>query len=216
MSLGDRITILVAAGAISATLGIGSCSTNVRISDVNTQLNTRIDDVNARIDDLQADIRELRMLIIDPSSATSLPTDLVPTPAGVLPDRLSWLPFRPCPASEEDGGPASRLRQPCRPDRKQWACDNRARGPVGRTGVRREAPVYHICRSRPRSASSPPWSSCQRVRSLRTSLATMSSFVFARADVPQAGRQLERPDERRDRIRRVCRDGLGTAVLRWP
>ena len=65
MSLGDRITILVAAGAISATLGIGSCSTNVRISDVNTQLNTRIDDVNARIDDLQADIRELRMLIID-------------------------------------------------------------------------------------------------------------------------------------------------------
>ena len=72
MSMGDRITVLVAAGAISATLGIGSCSTNARIDDVNTQLNTRIgdvnariDDVNARIDDLQADIHELRTLIID-------------------------------------------------------------------------------------------------------------------------------------------------------
>ena len=65
MSMGDRITILVAAGAISATLGVGSCSTNARIDDVNTQLNTRIGDVNARIDDVQADIRELRTLIID-------------------------------------------------------------------------------------------------------------------------------------------------------
>lgn len=65
MSMGDRITILVAAGAISATLGIGSCSTNARIDDVNTQLNMRIGDVNARIDDLQADIHELRTLIID-------------------------------------------------------------------------------------------------------------------------------------------------------
>ena len=71
MSLGDRITILVAAGAISTTLGMGSCSTNARIDDVKTQLNTRIDDVNgriddvnARIDDLQADIRELRTLIV--------------------------------------------------------------------------------------------------------------------------------------------------------
>ena len=63
--MGDRITIIVAAGAISATLGVGSCSTNARIDDVNTQLNTRIDDVNARIDDVQADIRELRALVID-------------------------------------------------------------------------------------------------------------------------------------------------------
>ena len=54
MSMGDRITILVAAGAISATLGMGSCSTNMRI-----------DDLNARIDDVQADVRELRTLIID-------------------------------------------------------------------------------------------------------------------------------------------------------
>ena len=58
MSTGDRITILVAAGAISATLGIGSCSTNARIDDVNTRLDTRIDDV-------QADIRELRALVIE-------------------------------------------------------------------------------------------------------------------------------------------------------
>lgn len=59
--MGDRITILVAGGAISATLGMGSCSTNMRIGD----LNARIDDVNARIGDVQADVRELRTLIID-------------------------------------------------------------------------------------------------------------------------------------------------------
>ena len=74
MSMGDRITIIVAAGAISATLGVGSCSTNARIDDVNTQLNTRIDDVNARIDDVQADIRELRALVID-ALKRSAPTD---------------------------------------------------------------------------------------------------------------------------------------------
>ena len=76
MSMGDRITILVAAGAVSATLGVGSWSTNARINDVNTQLNTRIDDMgtridgvraqlNTRIDDVQEDIRELRALVID-------------------------------------------------------------------------------------------------------------------------------------------------------
>lgn len=85
MSTGDRITILVAAGAVSATLGVGSCSTNARIDDVHTlvnsriddvyrrfddvsirfdDVNARIDDVNARIDDLQADVRELRALIV--------------------------------------------------------------------------------------------------------------------------------------------------------
>ena len=80
MSMGDRITILVAVGAVSATLGVGSWSTNARINDVNTQLNARIDGVraqlntriddmgaqlNARIDDVQEDIRELRALVID-------------------------------------------------------------------------------------------------------------------------------------------------------
>ena len=92
MSTGDRITILVAAGAISATLGVGSCSTNARIDDVRVlvnsriddvyrrfddvgirfddvnaridDMNARIDDVNLRIDDLQADVRELRALIV--------------------------------------------------------------------------------------------------------------------------------------------------------
>ena len=58
MSMGDRITILVAAGAISATLGVGSWSTNARINDVNMQLTTGIDDV-------QEDIRELRALVVD-------------------------------------------------------------------------------------------------------------------------------------------------------
>ena len=76
MSMGNRITILVAVGAISATLSVGSWSTNARINDVNTQLNTRINDVssridgassqlNARIDDVQEHIRELRALVID-------------------------------------------------------------------------------------------------------------------------------------------------------
>jgi outer membrane murein-binding lipoprotein Lpp len=61
MSWADRISMLVAAGAIVATLGVGTCSTNARFEDVNR----RIDDVNRRIDALQADIRELRSLVID-------------------------------------------------------------------------------------------------------------------------------------------------------
>lgn len=71
MSVGDRITVLVAAGAISATLGMGSCSTNAHLDDLKMQLNRRFDEMNARIDevnvrilDLQADIRELRTLIV--------------------------------------------------------------------------------------------------------------------------------------------------------
>ena len=54
MSMGDRITILVAAGATSATLGMGSWA-----------INMRTDDLRARIDDVQADVRELRTLIIE-------------------------------------------------------------------------------------------------------------------------------------------------------
>ena len=64
--------MLVAAGAIVATLGVGTCSTNARFNDVNA----RFEDVNRRIDglqsdirelrgDLQSDIRELRSLVID-------------------------------------------------------------------------------------------------------------------------------------------------------
>ena len=61
MSWTDRITVLVAAGAIVATLSVGTCSTNGRFDDVNQ----RIDDVNDRIDDVQTDIRELRSLVIE-------------------------------------------------------------------------------------------------------------------------------------------------------
>ena len=61
MSWTDRITVLVAAGAIVATLSVGTCSTNGRFDDVNR----RIDDVNRRIDDVQTDIRELRSLVIE-------------------------------------------------------------------------------------------------------------------------------------------------------
>ena len=61
MSWADRISMLGAAGAIVATLGVGTCSTNARFNDVNA----RFDDVNRRIDALQADIRELRSLVID-------------------------------------------------------------------------------------------------------------------------------------------------------
>ena len=58
--MGDRITVLVAAGAISATLGTGSCSTNTRIDDVKMQLNTRIDDVNfGVVNNAQALLAEL-------------------------------------------------------------------------------------------------------------------------------------------------------------
>ena len=59
MSWTDRISMLVAAGAVVATLAIGTCSTNARLNDVNG----RLDDVNGRIDDLQANIRELRGLV---------------------------------------------------------------------------------------------------------------------------------------------------------
>ena len=73
MSWTDRITVLVAAGAIVATLSVGTCSTkngrfddvNQRIDDVNDRFNVRFDDVNGRIDDVQTDIRELRSLVIE-------------------------------------------------------------------------------------------------------------------------------------------------------
>ena len=35
--MGDRVTLLVAAGAIGAMLGVASCSTKARLDDVNTQ-----------------------------------------------------------------------------------------------------------------------------------------------------------------------------------
>ena len=68
MSWADRVSMLVAAGVIVATLGVGTCSTNARFNDVNARfndVNARFDDVERRIDALQADIRELRTLVID-------------------------------------------------------------------------------------------------------------------------------------------------------
>ena len=72
MSWADRISVLVAAGAVVATLGAGTCSTNARFDDVNRRIddvNRRIDDANTatgeRLDAIQADIRELRALVID-------------------------------------------------------------------------------------------------------------------------------------------------------
>ena len=87
MGRSDRITILLSVAALCATIVGTSCSTNARISDLNTSLNARIDDVNARIDDavtslnaridsvvgglnariddLHQDVRELRAIVID-------------------------------------------------------------------------------------------------------------------------------------------------------
>ena len=64
----SRISMLVAAGAIRATLGVGTCSTNARFNDVNSRFddaNALFDGVNRRTDDVQADIRALRSLVID-------------------------------------------------------------------------------------------------------------------------------------------------------
>ena len=60
--------MLVAAGAIVATSGVGTCSTNARFDDLNSRfdgVDSRFDDMNRRFDDLRADIRELRSLVIE-------------------------------------------------------------------------------------------------------------------------------------------------------
>ena len=49
------MAMLVAAGAIVATLDVGTCSTHARFDD----LNSRFDDLNRQLGDLRADIREL-------------------------------------------------------------------------------------------------------------------------------------------------------------
>ena len=50
----DRIPFVLGVGAIVVTtLGVGTCSTNARIDDLNA-------DVNRRFDDVRADIRGLR------------------------------------------------------------------------------------------------------------------------------------------------------------
>ena len=63
MQRADRITILVAAGMIAATLGVGTCSTNSRIGTLETQLAGRIGTLETqlgrRIDSLQVQITNL-------------------------------------------------------------------------------------------------------------------------------------------------------------
>ena len=86
----DQIPMLLGIGAIVVTLGVGTCSTNARIDDLNDNINNRfddlndnmnnrfedvnrrfedmnrrVDDVNRRIDDVQADVRELRGLLFE-------------------------------------------------------------------------------------------------------------------------------------------------------
>ena len=68
----DQIPVLLGMGAIVVTLGVGTCSTNARIDDLNDNMNNRfedmnrrVDDVNRRIDDVQADVRELRGLLFE-------------------------------------------------------------------------------------------------------------------------------------------------------
>ena len=98
MSWTDRISMLIAAGAIVATLGVGTCSTNARFNDVNSRfndvnrrfndvnrrfndVNSRFDDVNRRFDDVQADIRELRSLVIEAIKGGTSTTGAADAPA---------------------------------------------------------------------------------------------------------------------------------------
>ena len=52
----DRISLLLAVGAIVVTLGVGTCSTNARIDDLNRRFDDLNADVNRRFDDLNADV----------------------------------------------------------------------------------------------------------------------------------------------------------------
>ena len=94
MGRSDRLTILLSAVALCATIIGSSCSTNARIDDLNARIddlnaswNARIDDlnaswnarfddlraevaaqiaaVNARVDALHEEVRALRALVID-------------------------------------------------------------------------------------------------------------------------------------------------------
>ena len=84
MSWTDRIVMLVAAGAIVATVGVGTCSTHARFDalagrfdDLDSRFDygvpSRFDALDRRLDDLhadlQADIRALRSLVIEAITA---------------------------------------------------------------------------------------------------------------------------------------------------
>lgn len=51
----DRMSLLLGVGAIVVTIGVGTCSTNARIADVNRRLDELNANVNRRFDDLNAD-----------------------------------------------------------------------------------------------------------------------------------------------------------------
>ena len=69
MTWGERFTILVAAGAVTATVAAGTCPTNTHFAEM--QADTRRVPEDLQMDtrelhtDMQADIRELRGLVID-------------------------------------------------------------------------------------------------------------------------------------------------------
>lgn len=65
MNWTDRITILIGAAVVGATLGVGTCSTNERIDDVHRRISDVNANVNARIDDVHTDVREIRGLLIE-------------------------------------------------------------------------------------------------------------------------------------------------------
>ena len=85
----DDLRMFLGVGAVVMTLGVGTCSTNSRIDDINRRIddgfgnvnrriddtNRRIDDTNRRIDDMQTDIRELRTLIFEALKSEQAPAN---------------------------------------------------------------------------------------------------------------------------------------------
>ena len=85
----DDLRMFLGVGAVVITLGVGTCSTNNRIDDINRRIddgfgnvnrriddtNRRIDDTNRRIDDMQTDIRELRTLIFEALKSEQAPAN---------------------------------------------------------------------------------------------------------------------------------------------
>ena len=85
----DDLRMFLGVGAVVITLGVGTCSTNSRIDDINRRIddgfgnvnrriddtNRRIDDTNRRIDDMQTDIRELRTLIFEALKSEQAPAN---------------------------------------------------------------------------------------------------------------------------------------------
>ena len=79
MMWGDRITILVAAGAVTSTVAVGTSSTNTRFAEMQADIRQVREDVQTDIrelrTDVQADIRELRALVIDAIQARTEEAD---------------------------------------------------------------------------------------------------------------------------------------------